>query len=746
MSTSAVRDLQDHSNFDGVCETLQKRLWKRVCHTLQKSVDYTVCAPLKRGIHEVVAYPSVQSGFSDGAEHITGTLPSDVCASFEEITGNAVCAALKSVFSDTVCKVLQDAISTSMRNAAARWEHEVPFHVTPEALNISREEMIGNAVCAALKQVIADTVCKELNKAIAQSSAFVLGKHAGQAPPSSEDVRAGASIAEAGQLNLDGYKELNLDGYKELNLDGDQVLHTPKPDTNAKLCAYIEKRVKKEVCSQLQQLAASILCRKLKKAIREEIRQHPERCEECRDAERFVELTAGRALLTKKMGIMIVAFIAVAAVTIAAAAPGSPIHIGPATTTLSLYSPASSIGAGESLSLTGALRRSGGSGLGGYVVELQRQSGGTWEALNSTKTLSDGSFTFELRRASASASLLGARNGTREMSYESNINATQHLNVFQTPSQAIVLQAVTPTATIVLDEGTHYINSAITLDVETNLPLKSGDPVTYGWSVTGPSGSVTLSDSAAKNPSFTPDVLGDYSVQLTVTEKLVGAEFEPFYNIATASKTISVVKVSDSETPQATIVVSDQSHYVNDTIQLGVTTNMPLQSGMIEYAWNVIDPSGNTAVLSAKGAKDPTFTPGEPGSYTIQLTVRESVLSPKAVGSYNVVGEANDTKTISVQRKTEPGATIATLSPMPSSSGIPSGSNEVPSGRANVTIPKDASSSPGGHNYQAVFHGSADCAACTSARILINDNSSTQSAVAETSSVSALVSALLRLD
>lgn len=540
MSASDVRDLSDDSFLDSLCDELEAALSKKACATVQKAVDDTICASLKHGIHDAVHESAVHEGSSGGPNHTPGTSSHDVCAYIEEVTGNAVCAALRQVISDTVCKTLADAISTSIQNVV-RWEQGASFGATPAALNTSLEEVTGDAVCAALKQVISDTVCKALNKAIAESIAFVLSVHATQRPPPlSETVRADASIADAGQLYL----------------GSDEVWHTPEPDANVKLCAAIEKRVTKEVCSRLQQLAASTLCSLLKKAMREEVRQHTQRCED-KNAER----AAGRAVssvLTYKTGMMVVAVIAVALIAVAAAMPGSPLHIGSTqeATTLSLYSPASSITAGGSATLTGALTTSDGSGLRGDVVQLQRQSGDTWAILGSVTTLPDGSFTFALTRGSSSAALQvasGASGGVTSRISRGGDNARAGIPVSLSKSHVDTFEFQTAGPAVTAAPSTHqtYVGETFHIQGQAGIPLSPSPPTAiiamtppqpyfvgttinldgsqstasngsisaYSWSVTDPpnsSAQITPSDASAA--TLTPDQPGDFTVHLAVTD------------------------------------------------------------------------------------------------------------------------------------------------------------------------------------------------------------------------------------
>ncbi|MGZ4849291.1 MAG: glycosyltransferase [Halobacteriota archaeon] len=96
----------------------------------------TVCASLNRGIREAVRQTAAR-GTAEEAHGIPDTLTADLCASVEEIAGNAVCAALK------------EAIATRLHGVGRR-DDDLPFHMTPEILNIpvkNRKLLRSGPVC-----------------------------------------------------------------------------------------------------------------------------------------------------------------------------------------------------------------------------------------------------------------------------------------------------------------------------------------------------------------------------------------------------------------------------------------------------------------------------------------------------------------------------------------------------------------------------------------------------------------------
>jgi hypothetical protein len=563
MSASDYRELSDYKLLDSFCETLEAKLSKKVCASLQKAIDDTVCASLKRGIHEAVQ-PLEHREAQDKGD----TFWHEVSPSLEEVTGNAVCAALKQVVADTVCNALQETISTSVRNAA-KWQRDVPFHVTPDALNISLEEVTGNAVCAALKQVVADTVCKPLNKAIAESTEFVFRTYKRQTPPSlSEQVRADTEIASAEQLEL----------------GADYVWRAPEKDKEDELCAAVQKKIAKEVCSRLQQLAASTLCAMLKKAIRQGIREHAE-CREDSGLKRSVERGASKSVLTAKNGLMVVAFIAAAAVAIATLVPGLP-SLWPtaSATTLTLVPSSTNIDAAGNVQLSGVLSK-GGNGVGGQTISLERLSGDAWTVIASVTTRSDGSFSFALTREN----LLGvetAADKNHVYSFTSSATSASEgtlINVgtgSSNPDTLVVTSFTQNTheqadVTFTIEAGTTNADRKFTPRQGIDIELQVGGQWA-GYGITGPDGTASIAyHFAAPGPIIVQVTLS--ASNYTPTTGFYNASYSPVIMSPTPTKTArpSTVSISPGPSgepqpqgqPNATVVIprdlspSPNGHY-----------------------------------------------------------------------------------------------------------------------------------------------------------------------------------------
>lgn len=711
-----------HSLVDSLCGGLEAELHKKVCSTVQKAISDTVCASLKRGIHEAVHQAAAQDS-PEGAHGTTDTLTAGVCASIEEIAGNAVCAALKQVAADTVCKALKEAISARLHDVG-RWDDDMPFHAAPEALNIPPEELLGNAVCAAMKQVFADTVCKALGRAIDEAVATVVqAREREGSTPLSEMMRAYVSVVEAGQLHL----------------SKDGIWYVAEPNMAGELCTAIKERMISEVCSRLQQLATSALCARLKKAIRKEIRDHPDRCEQCKSAGRAAAQTAAHSIFTYKTGMMVMAVIAVAAIAIAAVMPNNPVHLGssPTTTRLSLFAPVSSIADG-SASLSGTLSTKDGTGLGDNVVELQRQANGRWTTLDWVRTLSDGSFAFELTRQNTAATSqatmtadarnqMDSRAGHVRVESAASVANSEHnphnLALLREPSTSGVrymfnANATNPTAnptftvTISADPNHVKLHDHFTISGVLNEDPPNDKGQMAHLDLDEYVGGQTLNwideQSVAVGGHYefhlTADAVGEhkYIVRGPATSGVVTVTVSPPESHPTITSSIDPAKVAVRQSFKIAGLLRDNGKGLTDTIYLERSTGERLSS----------------AVSS------------DDGSYTF-------VWSESAAGTYQYriipdkLGIASNMMSIIVSLSPAPSpnnSDTSTVSPIVNVNPAQPSKEDIPVGHEVTTIPSDSSPTLGGHNYRVVYEGSADQAACTSEPVLINDYSSTLTA------------------
>ena len=161
------------------------------------------------------------------------------------------------------------------------------------------------------------------------------------------------------------------------------------------------------------------------------------------------------------------------------------------------------------------------------------------------------------------------------------------------------------------------VNHAIlvTLDGSGSSDPDENYPLTYAWEITSmPDGSsVTLSNPNTVNPSFIPDVPGDYTIQLIVTDAL---------NLASAPDTVIV---STSNTAPVAEAGPDQSiTMVGSTVYLDGTQSYDDDGDLFTFLWTISQkPARSNANLSNPTSDTPTFKADVQGDYIISLVVTD---------------------------------------------------------------------------------------------------------------------------
>jgi PKD domain len=183
------------------------------------------------------------------------------------------------------------------------------------------------------------------------------------------------------------------------------------------------------------------------------------------------------------------------------------------------------------------------------------------------------------------------------------------------PTQLAV--ASTPPIANAGPNQTAQVGILVTLDGSGSSDPTGQLPLTYAWSfVSKPAGSaVTLSNPAIVNPTFTPDALGNYVIQLVVTDA-VGLSSVP----ATVTvSTLAPAPVADAGPDQAITVIGTVVH-LNGS-QSYSPSGLP-----ITYQWSFVSkPVGSNATLTGPTTAKPSFVADVHGDYSIQLIVTDSL-------------------------------------------------------------------------------------------------------------------------
>lgn len=185
-------------------------------------------------------------------------------------------------------------------------------------------------------------------------------------------------------------------------------------------------------------------------------------------------------------------------------------------------------------------------------------------------------------------------------------------NVFRlvpTPNEA-------PTALAGANQSVHggtltELNGTASFDDETSSAF-----LQYAWSFSSrPSGSTaTLSDANTAHPSFTPDRLGAFVVQLIVTDE------------DGLSSTADTVQITSGNQAPTSVPAADFTVVVTgDLITFDASNSTDPDNDELTYAWSLISVpfrSGETEFLDPT-AEQPTFKPDVAGDYEVNLTVTD---------------------------------------------------------------------------------------------------------------------------
>ena len=163
---------------------------------------------------------------------------------------------------------------------------------------------------------------------------------------------------------------------------------------------------------------------------------------------------------------------------------------------------------------------------------------------------------------------------------------------------------------------TVQVGDTATLDGSKSTDV-DGDLLSYTWSfVSLPAGSAaTLSDPESVRPSFTVDKPGSYVVQLIVKDAVTDSD-------------PATVTITTENSPPVADAGPDQTVYVTDTVQLDGSKSKDADGDPLTYRWSFTStPAGSTPTILNPSDVNPTFVVDRPGTYVIQLTVNDGIVS-----------------------------------------------------------------------------------------------------------------------
>ena len=159
------------------------------------------------------------------------------------------------------------------------------------------------------------------------------------------------------------------------------------------------------------------------------------------------------------------------------------------------------------------------------------------------------------------------------------------------------------------------VGEAAVLDGSASSDL-DGDVLTYAWFIqSAPVGSVaTLSVPDAVMPSLTPDVAGDYVVELVVNDGVLDSAPD-----TVVVSTLNSAPVADAG-PDTTTVTGGN-------VVLDGSGSLDIDADPLTFQWSFVSrPAGSTTVLVGADAVGPSFVADRPGDYVVQLIVADGAL------------------------------------------------------------------------------------------------------------------------
>ncbi|HET6637762.1 MAG TPA: PKD domain-containing protein [Gemmatimonadota bacterium] len=144
-----------------------------------------------------------------------------------------------------------------------------------------------------------------------------------------------------------------------------------------------------------------------------------------------------------------------------------------------------------------------------------------------------------------------------------------------------------------------------------------GDPLTFSWTVTSrPDGSTAQpAPTNAATISITPDVAGDYVLQVTVADGRGGQAVDDVKVTATAPGANRAPTANAGFDLEGTQTI---------TMTLDGSGSSDPDGDPLTFAWTVVSrPAGSTAEIASAGAAVASFTPDLEGVYVVQLAVND---------------------------------------------------------------------------------------------------------------------------
>lgn len=148
-----------------------------------------------------------------------------------------------------------------------------------------------------------------------------------------------------------------------------------------------------------------------------------------------------------------------------------------------------------------------------------------------------------------------------------------------------------------------------------------GDPLTFTWTMLTPAGSsATLSEPNNAITTFTPDLVGDYTLTLVVNDGKA--------NSAAAAVRISAKATASPNNPPIADAGNNRNVELGTSVMLDGSTSSDPDGDTLTYKWDIpTRPPSSSAMIVGDTSAKPTFVPDAEGLYLVRLIVNDGKVS-----------------------------------------------------------------------------------------------------------------------